>query len=235
MATMFVPLALEKQVEEATSAVEVKLSNTRVFKNEAGMIMTEYAFNVLENYNLSSEDLENKKLNLTMPGGTYDGVTSTIDGAPQFSLGEKSFLLLKKVESKNYLSNFTLGKYKIQSYEGKTYYVSEVFPLDPKIGRISKDKMIDLMKTKWKTSFSTIEDLSPAAGGATMSVREKKIEKVESPIVAIFKKIDREPAQTLDADESVPFSFWGSLFIVVFFFSVIFFKLGQSGQKHKSE
>ena len=91
-ATTFSALPFDKQVEEATSAVEVKLENTKVFKNASGLIMTEYSFDVLESYNLSDDDLDNQKLKISMPGGTFDGVTSMVDGAPQFSKDERSFL-----------------------------------------------------------------------------------------------------------------------------------------------
>lgn len=226
-ATMFFPLPFEKQVEEATSGVEVRLSASKVFKNALGTIMTEYSFDVLEAYNFSVDDLENNKLKLTMPGGSFEGITSMIDGAPQFIQDEKSFLLLKKVESNHYLSNFTLGKFKIQEQEGKTFYVSEVFPADVNIGRISKEKMVELMKTKWKTSFnnspeSVIAPAGDAAGG--------------KPLTALFKMAEkREPAQEAEQSKSAPLFFWSWIAILAVFFVLIFFKLSQSEHQNKRE
>lgn len=224
MATIFFPLPFEKQVEEATSAVEVHLVSTKVFKNTIGNIMTEYSFDVLEAYNLSDGDLENEKLKLTMPGGTFEGITSMIDGAPQFNADEKSFLLLKKIESKIYLSNFTLGKFKIQEHEGKTFYVSDVFPEDPNVGKISKEKMVELMKTKWKTSFidSAEKILNPNDEIAPKAVS------------ALFGGEKRQPAQE-ELNHEIPVFFWSSLLILGFFFALIFFKLGKSEHQHKKE
>lgn len=223
-ATMFFPLPLEKQVEEATAAAEVRLASSRVFKNSTGTIMTEYRFDVVEAYNLSPDDLENNQLMLAMPGGTYEGITSMVDGAPVFKSGERSFLLLKKVESKIYLSNFTLGKYKIQKYEGKEYYVSEVFPMDQNIGRISKEKMVELMKTKWRTSFAPEKrNVQPV------------VAKVPPAPDKEFKFEKREPAQEAIANEEVPVFFWSALALVSFLFAFIFFKLGQSEHLHKRE
>jgi hypothetical protein len=223
-ATMFIPLPFEKQVEEATSAAEVQLSSTRVFKNSSGAIMTEYVLDVVEAYNLSNEDLENNQLKIAMPGGTFEGVTSMVDGAPVFKSGEKTFLLLKKIESKIYLSNFTLGQYKIQNYEGKDYYVSQVFPMDQKVGRISKDKMVELMKTKWKTTFAPLnyDNHSVLVRIPPAPEREPKFEK-------------RAPAQESAATEEIPVFFWGAIVMVAFFFALIFFKLGQSEHMHKRE
>lgn len=223
-ATMFFPLPFDKQVEEATSAAEVKLSSSHAFKNSAGAIMTEYVFDIVEGYNLSADDLDNNQLKLAMPGGTYEGVSSMVDGAPSFKNGEKSFLLLKKIDSKIYLSNFTLGQYKIQNFEGKDYYVSEVFPMDQRIGRISKEKMVELMKTKWKTSFAPMNVDHQSAVVRIPPAPEKD-----------FKFERREPAQESVAQEEVPVFFWGALVLVAFCFVFIFFKLGQSEQMHKRE
>lgn len=223
-ATMFFPLSFEKQVEEATSAAEVKLAASKVYKNSAGGIMTEYRFEVLESYNLSEEELDQNQLKISMPGGTLDGITSMIDGAPEFKEGEKTFLLLKKIESKIYLSNFTLGKYKIQTHEGKDYYVSEVFPMDQNIGRISKEKMIELIKEKWKLSSVPAIDKGKPYFVKVPPAPERKL---------VFEK--RAPAQASVASEEIPVFFWGALILIVFFFVLIFIKLGQSGQLNKRE
>ena len=223
-ATMILPLSFEKQVEEATSAVEVNLSDARVFQSASGMIMTEYSFDVLEAYNFSDDDLDNQKLKLSMPGGTLNGITSVIDGAPQFAKGERSFLLLKKIEAKIYLSNFTLGKYKIQEYEGKTYFLSEVFPMDPKIGRISKEKMIELLKSKWKITLQVPKFLN------TRSVASEAFAGEElRPFIKTIHDLEREPAQEEPlSNEGVPVFFWSAIFLFVFFFGYIYFRLRKS-------
>lgn len=223
-ATMFFPLSFDKQIDEATSAAEVKLLSFRVFKNSAGAIMTEYSFEVLESYNLNQKDLDQGHLKLVMPGGTLDGITSMVDGAPVFLNGEKTFLLLKKIESRLYLSNFTLGKYKIQSYEGKDFYVSEVFPTDQNIGRISKEKMIELINEKWKISSAPRLETARPLLSRIPPLPER---------FPVFEK--RGPAQEAIASEEVPVFFWGALILVSFFFGVIFFKLRQNGQLNKSE
>lgn len=222
-ATLFSPLPFDKQVEEATSAVEVVLENSKVFKNASGLIMTEYSFDVLESYNLSDDELDNQKLKLSMPGGTYDGITSMVDGAPRFTKNEKSFLLLKKIDSKIYLSNFTLGKFKIEDHGGKTFYVSDVFPMDPNIGRIAKEKMVELMKTKWRitlmipkiTPKPSMDALKPVLG-----IR---------PIIKSISDLERSPAQedSMRNDE-VPIFFWAATAFFILLFTFIFFKLGKS-------
>lgn len=149
-ATTFQSMPLEKLVEESNGAAEVELKEKKSFMNKMGLILTEYTFNVGESYNVDNGDLDGEFLKITMTGGTVNGVTSFIDGAPDFAVGEKSFLLLKKIESKIYISNFTLGKYKILEDGGQTYYVSTVFPNDSDIGKVKKERMIDAIKSKFK-------------------------------------------------------------------------------------
>lgn len=138
-------------VDESSAAAEVKLISKRTYMNKMGLIFTEHNFQILEGYNLEG-DTENDILKIELTGGTINGVTSYIDGAPEFSVGEKSFLLLKKLENKMYISNFTLGKYRVVQDGDKTVYVSSVFPNDPEMGNVAKEKMIELIKEKFKIS-----------------------------------------------------------------------------------
>lgn len=225
---MFVPLSFEKQVEEASLGVEVQLNDLKVYKNASGMIMTEYSFDVLESYNLREDDLENQKLKLSMPGGTYEGITSMIDSAPQFIKGERSFLLLKKIDSKIYLSNFTLGKYKIEEHEGKTFYVSEIFPLDSKIGKITKEKMIELMKNKWKFTTKLPENVSAEKTALTPALGLK-------PFLKSVASLERSPAESSNDNSEIPLGFWWAIGLFIFCFGFIFIKIGRSENLHKSE
>lgn len=147
-ATTFRKIPLAQMIEESSSAAEVKLIQKRSYMNKIGMIFTEHTFQVLEPHNLH-QDVDGEVLKLDMTGGTVNGVTSYIDGAPEFAIGEKSFLLLKKIENKLYLSNFTLGKYKVLEEDGITYYQSSVFPSDPDMGKVSKERMVELVRTRF--------------------------------------------------------------------------------------
>jgi hypothetical protein len=132
-------------VEEADFAAEAALASSRVFKNDTGGIVTDYKFFVNQGFGF-----DEKEFTLEIPGGTLDGVTTAVEGAPYFKQKINIFLLLKKVESKIYLSNFTMGVYGIIEKNGITYYQSEIFSQVPNIGEIRKDEMIKLMQSKWK-------------------------------------------------------------------------------------
>lgn len=193
MATTFRVMPLEKLIEESSSGAEVELKSKKIFKNKAGMIMTDFSFKVTEGFNIDESDLNGEVLTLTMSGGSLDGVTSYIDGAPEFAIGEKSFLLLKKIGSKNYLSNFTMGKYKIEESDGQTFYVSTVFPYDSDLGRVKKDRMVDLMRMKFKVVRAPEPDsLSPVG----LKILDKKIVTGGSVYEA------RKPAQVNEDDKN---------------------------------
>jgi hypothetical protein len=199
-ATQFIPLSIEKQVDEADFAVEATLQAHTVYRNSASAIMTDYSFIINESFGLTE-----KELHLDLPGGTLDGVTSMVDGAPNFEEGKKVFLLLKKVESKIYLSNFTLGEYKIVEIDGKTFYQSTVFSNDPKNGIISKEKMKSLMQEKWHYSAS-----------APQINRTLPDQKVAVPSKAL-PKIARVPAEIqTPAKNTIYNSFiWGGILAIV--------------------
>jgi hypothetical protein len=159
-ATTFRPMPLDKLIEESNMAAEVELKSKKSFMNDMGLIFTEYTFGINDSFNLPASDLDGEFLKLTMTGGTVDGVTSYIDSAPEFAVGEKSFLLLKKIESKIYLSNFTMGKYKIEEKDGQVFYVSSVFPADAELGKVKKEKMVELVKLKFKITEVPLNKLN---------------------------------------------------------------------------
>jgi hypothetical protein len=139
--------------------------------------------------------LDGDVLKITMTGGTVNGVTSFIDGAPDFSIGEKTFLLLKKNESKMYISNFTMGKYKVLEENGSVFYISSVFPNDNDIGKVKKERMISMVKLKLKItrapeSDSRFQPALPLKNNKNLFQR-----KVQSEI--------RSPAQESNEDVSL--------------------------------
>ena len=190
-ATLFHVISLEQMIEESSSGAEVELLTKKTYKNKFDVIMTDFSFKVIEGYNLNESEMNNNVLIISMAGGTIDGITSFIDSAPEFSVGEKSFLLLKKMESKFYLSNFTMGKYKIEEVQGQTYYISSVFPNDSDLGRVKKERMIDLMKLKFEITRAPEPDSykpQEISNKKLTSIHRKKLE-------------ERNPAQVKDSEK----------------------------------
>lgn len=215
-ATTFRKIPLAQLIEESSSAAEVKLIQKRSYMNKIGMIFTEHTFQVLEPHNLQ-QDVDGEILKLDMTGGTVNGVTSYIDGAPEFAIGEKSFLLLKKIENKLYLSNFTLGKYKILEENGETYYQSSVFPSDPDMGKVSKERMVELVRTRFGiTSLNSKNDVVKSA--FTKKGKEES-------------NTNRKPAQSSESTkENFPFILMAWIFFTFSLSAIIGYHVFKKGK-----
>ena len=159
-ATTFIPLTIDKQIESASGAADVELISKKSIKDISGHIYTDYEFHVLSMINFTASDFDQGKLLIHLPGGTLDGLTTLVDGSPQFEIGKRCFILLKKVDSKIYLSNFTLGVYDYSFINGQNYLINEVFPNYPKVGKISRVEMIKKMNSIWKISFEENKKLN---------------------------------------------------------------------------
>ena len=156
-ATQFVPLSIEAQVKDADLAVEATLEKQKFYKNLNGSITGEYTFVVHEGFGFSGNEIK-----LDLPGGTLDGVTTLIEGAPVFKEKINYFLLLKKIESKMYLSNYTMGEYQVVTIDNKEFYRSLAFSHDPQIGMIAKEKMKILLASKLAEVTKKIDSIAPA-------------------------------------------------------------------------
>lgn len=214
LATTFIPLPLDKQVESASMGAEVILLNMQGFKHPAGYVATEYRFKVLEPTNLDVDELDEGKLILTLPGGSFDGITTVVDGSPIFNPGEKIFLLLKKVEGKIYLSNFTLGKFNIQKIDGEEYYVNEVFPNMPNVGRIKKSTMKKLMSEKWNLVSMKIDSTNSNDKDKSVSILKLPTDKQNQ------NQNDKVERTVASEDSSID---WMNIFIYCLsFFGIVF-------------
>lgn len=177
--TTFVPISLDEQIAGSDGAVEVELISNNSYKNK-NAIYTKYTFKVLTSYQINQSEFENNKLVLDLPGGSFEGVRTLVSGAPKFEQGVKTFLFLKKVNNEFYLSNYTVGKFNYQKFEGEEYLVNEVFPMNPKIGRVKKSTLLE--KLNFKTVNNTIQnDVQPSMNQVVAKKKiERKIASVEA-------------------------------------------------------
>lgn len=213
-ATTFIPLPLDKQVESASIGAEVVLLNMQGFKHPAGYIATEYRFKIIEATNLNPEELDDGKLVLTLPGGNHNEVTTVVDGSPRFNPGERIFLLLKKIDNKIYLSNFTLGKFNIQKIENEEYYVNEVFPNLQNVGRIKKSTMKKLMNDKWNLVTVKSDSNNPNNKDKSITILNLPIEKDKNVSENKTKRAIASEDSTVD---------WLNIFIYCLsFFGIVF-------------
>ncbi len=196
-ATTFIPASIEKQIESASFGIEAELLKKTPFKNDNGFIYTRHEFKVIEAFGTDIEFLS-----LELPGGTLGDLGTAVEGAPQFKNGVKYFLLIKEIENKFYLSNFTLGQYEIQRIGDQIYYVSSVFPFDKTIGRINKEHFKKLMFEKW----NLVSRLDGKHESIKLTIENKK---------AIEKKKPNQERKIASTERSFDFEKW-YIFLLAF-------------------
>lgn len=157
-AITYVPISFDKLMDETQAIAEVVLVTKRSYKTPLGLISTEYTFEVKESSGLEDYLNSTKLLSFSMVGGSLDGFTTHIDGAPVFTEGEEALILLKIVNGHLYLSNLGVGKYKILRKDGEIFYQSTVFPDDKELGIVSKEKMFGGLKLDQRAAPLEVKD-----------------------------------------------------------------------------
>lgn len=197
--TTFIPVSIEKQIESSSSAAIVELTGSKTYKNQENRITTEYVFKII-NYFGSTENFENKtELRFSLPGGSLNGVRTVVADAPEFKKNVPVFVLLKEVDSKIFLSNFTMGKFNLVNIQGEEYFVNDVYPKMENVGRVKKSKMMKLVQSAWG---SRIVDQVPKNIIPVVKLAENNIRHEQLKNKVKFEK--REPASVEENGFSLP-------------------------------
>ncbi len=179
-ATTFIPLPFEKQLESSDFLIEASLIDSESFKTVVGHVSTKYRFKIHKLF--SEKELALNEIELVLPGGSIGGITTRVDGSPTFKQEHSVFLLIKTIEGRHYLSNFTLGKYEKVEIDGESYFVNEVFPSLKNIGKISETDFFELIKKRWSDEAHRpkVETVNFKKTGAPSSLSEKVARKTAS-------------------------------------------------------
>ena len=209
MATTFIPLSLDKQLEEADGVVLGEFKGLEYRKINDGRILTEATFKIIKSAGIKQSEIVNKNnFKVVYPGGEWQGLVYKVSGAPKFFKDEKSLLILKNTPYGYSVKGLGMGKYEIYKEFDKTYYKSAVFPGHAKLGKISSktlnnslEKMLgeslvtkssDLFVFKSNTTKKVkSEGRAPASVGNSRTVAEqldKKEEEASNPywLVILF-------------------------------------------------
>lgn len=182
-ATVYAQPSLDSLIKDTDSLAEVVLIRKEPFKSNLGMIHTKYIFEVIESYNLEDKLNSTNLIEVEMIGGSLNGYTTIIDGAPTFEHGEKALILLKFINEKTYISNLSLGKFHIIQDSGKTFYKSSIVPSHHEIGMIEKTKMLESFNMKVRDQIKVKLDETKNTA---------VVERVTSKVNPVH---DRNPAQ----------------------------------------
>lgn len=137
MATTYYPLPIHKQLDESQAVIKGEYQGATYKKTATGEIVTVASFKVDEFVGLKENEILNKQdFKVIFPGGKWNRMVYTIDGAPKFQKGESSVLVLNKSKHGFVLNGLSLGKYDIVKKDGEVGVSSSVFPNHPKLGFI---------------------------------------------------------------------------------------------------
>ena len=135
-------MAFEKQLRQSDGVIEAQFLGSSSIRTADEEVLTQATFIVKRAVGFSQGEVANKqRLVVVYPGGQWQGINYSIAGSPKFQAGEEVFLLLNKGRHGYSLSNFALGKYKVEWVNGQKQLISEVFPNHPDLGRIAFSKV----------------------------------------------------------------------------------------------
>lgn len=156
----FVPLGIERQVEQADGAIFGIYRDHHYKRLNDGTVVTEAKFEVLKYSGIAANDIVNKKsFSVLFPGGQWQGMNYRIKGAPKFKEGEKFLLLVSRGQHGFTLSNFTLGKYNVSSSSGGDYTLSSsVFPRHQELGSIKMEVFNRHLEQNFGAKLSAFEN-----------------------------------------------------------------------------
>jgi hypothetical protein len=154
-ATTFLPLSIERQVAESELVVESTFLG-KEYKKINGIVVTEFVFNVKRFSGNGDSVTDWSKLKVLTPGGVWQGIVYNTFGTPRFDENETYVLLLKKNEVGLAFLNLSLGKYNLQTVEGKRYLSSSVFSEHPTLGKIDETKFEKVLKERFQEGFKVV-------------------------------------------------------------------------------
>lgn len=226
MATTYYPLPLEKQLTESQAVIKGEYQGATYKKAAGGEIVTVASFKILESMGLKDNEVLNRSdFKIIFPGGKWNNMIYTIDGAPRFTQGEQSVLLLNKSKYGFVLNGLSLGKYDIVKKDGVVGLASAIFPNHPKLGFIELNTFNQGLTARYGKKLTSVT--SDRAFSLTLASNVRM--PASTGDKAVFKRRGRSPASAYEAShqastESIS-TFWLiCLFAVLGLYPVFFIK-----------
>ncbi|OUR93077.1 hypothetical protein A9Q84_21475 [Halobacteriovorax marinus] len=184
-AATFIPLSLDKQLEDASGVLKGKFVGLSYRKMGENKIITEATFQIIESSGIKQRDIINKNnFKVIYPGGKWQNLDYRVSGTPTFKPNEVTLLVVKKSPIGFIVKGLAMGKYLIQESREETFYKSSVFPNHPALGKISIKQFNDslvrsfgspLVKVKTdKFVYVPNKDNRVVSGRAPASIRNNR-------------------------------------------------------------
>lgn len=157
MATTYYPLPIHKQLDESKAVIKGEYQGATYKKTSTGEIVTVASFRVDDYVGLKENEILNKQdFKVIFPGGKWNKMVYTIDGAPKFQKGESTVLFLNKSRHGFVLNGLSLGKYDIIKKDGEVGVSSSVFPNHPKLGFIPLEEFNSELDDRFGKKLSSL-------------------------------------------------------------------------------
>ena len=159
--TSFTVVPLETQVQNAEGVIWGKFRGS-ASKKVAGNIVTEADFELMAVSGIMPSEIVNKNnFKIIYPGGIWQGIVYATLGAPRFGKNEEVVLFVTKGPYGYQLANLGLSKYLvIRNNQEKIFLRNSIFPEHPELGKVSLEKLNDLLEDRFQQSLSAkiVED-----------------------------------------------------------------------------
>ncbi len=146
-ATVFRIVDTSEQIKEADGIIIGRYLSSKSIRLENGSIATQMFFKMDKEFGLRSDFFGMDEVIIHYPGGTLDGTKTTVEGVPQFVMGEKIALYTKSVQNRYWGMNLGFGAYRVINYGKDIMLVNTQFPEDPRVGQIRLGEFERLVKT----------------------------------------------------------------------------------------
>lgn len=158
LSTTFIPLSLDKQMENASGVLKAEFIGLEYKKVSNDRIITEATFKMIESVGIKQSEIINKNnFKVIYPGGKWQNLDYRVSGAPTFSPGEETMLILKKTSLGHAVKGLGMGKYEIETGEKGTFYKSSVFPDHSHLGKISSKKFEEAIYNRFGSAMEKVK------------------------------------------------------------------------------
>ena len=191
LATTFIPISLDKQMENASGVLKAKFAGIEYRKVSENEIYTEATFKIIESVGIKQSEIVNKNnFKVIYPGGKWQNLDFRVAGSPQFNKNEESVLILKKTSLGYTVKGLGMGKYDIHKNNENTFYSSSVFPGHASLGEISKKKFNEALIKR----FGSV--LKKVRSDKFVNIPSKTDREVNASSGRFPASITREPSST---------------------------------------
>lgn len=147
LATTMIPIPIKDKLED-TDAVIVGKVVSKTFKRHPVLnVVTEAKLEIEKAVGIDNNSHHsNKFIGVTYPGGTWAGMTYAFPGTPNFEIGEKTAVMVKKNAGSLFVHHLGGGKFNFFKKDGKEYLRAEVYADKEGVGLISFNKFEKVLR-----------------------------------------------------------------------------------------